>query len=61
MKKGLEGCQGNEIKAIAGKLADAESITAVKVKIPALLCKLWAEVNVKIHKDLKAISKKRDY
>ena len=31
VKKGLEGAQRNEIKAIAGKLADAESMVALKV------------------------------
>lgn len=33
VKKGLEQAKGNEIKAIAGKLADAESIMALKVNI----------------------------
>lgn len=31
VKKGLEGAKRNEIKAIAGKLADAESMVALKV------------------------------
>jgi NADH dehydrogenase (ubiquinone) Fe-S protein 1 len=31
VKKGLEGVKGNQIKAIAGKLADAESLIALKV------------------------------
>jgi len=31
IKKGLEGAKRNEIAAIAGKLADAESMVALKV------------------------------
>ena len=31
VKKGLQNAKGNEIAAIAGKLADAESIMALKV------------------------------
>ena len=34
VKKGLEGAKRNEIKAIAGKLADAESMVALKVHLP---------------------------
>ena len=34
VQKGLEGAKGNEIKAIAGKLADAESMVALKVRPP---------------------------
>lgn len=30
VKEGLQGVQGSEIKAIAGKLADAESIIMLK-------------------------------
>ena len=35
VKKGLEGAKGNEIRGIAGKLADAESMVLLKV----ILCK----------------------
>ena len=38
VKKGLEGVKGDEIKAIAGKLADAESMVALKVRISFLMC-----------------------
>lgn len=37
VRKGLEGAKRNEIKAIAGKLADAESMVALKVS-PVKVC-----------------------
>lgn len=47
VKKGLEGTKRNEIKAIAGKLADAESMVALKVCfqfIMQLSCNLYLGV-----------------
>lgn len=44
MKKGLEGAKGNEIKAVAGKLADAESMVALKVGSQSL-----PDVREKLH------------
>lgn len=32
--KGLKGVKGNEMKAVAGKLADAEAMVALKVSFP---------------------------
>lgn len=36
VKRGLEGAKGNEIRAIAGKLADAESMVLLKVNLSSL-------------------------
>lgn len=45
IKKGLEGAQRNEIAAVAGKLADAESMVALKVPPPpSWLQRLWGLV-----------------
>lgn len=33
VQAGLEGVKGNQMRAIAGKLADAESIIALKVNL----------------------------
>lgn len=37
IKQGLSGAKGNQIKAIAGKLADAESMIALKDMVNRLV------------------------
>ena len=53
--KGLKQAKGNELKAIVGKLADAESIIALKVRF----CYGWLEVLLQLAKTTREFHSRR--